>query len=59
MAFTLYQHVEIAACPIDGIVQQYKNFICIIYVLCIRSTLRYTTCPAELHRCTGSPLGRP
>jgi hypothetical protein len=19
----------------------------------------YTTCPAELHRCTGSPLGRP
>jgi hypothetical protein len=25
MAFTPYQHVEIAACPIDGIVQQYKN----------------------------------
>lgn len=30
MAFTLYQHIKIAACPIDGIVQQYKNFIYII-----------------------------
>jgi hypothetical protein len=27
MAFTLCQIVEIAACPIDGIVQQYKNSI--------------------------------
>jgi hypothetical protein len=27
MAFTLCQHVEMAACPIDGIVQQYKNSI--------------------------------
>jgi hypothetical protein len=32
MAFTLCQHVEIAACPIDGIVQQYKNSIIINFM---------------------------